>query len=91
MINKDLSKGYHRLHYKINKWKVKGIFGILNYISENVTLVHLMDTFGNVNHAVSIFGYWMFENNYKKVLPLTLVSLNVICSPFGRIRTLFHV
>ena len=40
-----------------------------------------MDTVGNVNHAVSIVGYCVFESKYKKALPLTLDSLNLICSP----------
>ena len=37
--------------------KMKGNFDILNEISENVTLVKLMDTPGNVNHAISTVGY----------------------------------
>ena len=57
-------------------------FGILHGISENVTMVKLMDTVGNVNHAVIIVGYWIFESNYRKALPLTTESLNVICSHF---------
>ena len=47
----------------INK---KGKFDIMNDISENITLVQLMDSFGNVNHAVSIVLYWIFESNNKR-------------------------
>ena len=65
-------------------------------MSENVTLVQLMESVGNVNHAVSILVYWMFESNYKKELLLTLYSLNIICSPleregmFASFETVFH-
>ena len=38
------------------QWKQKGTFDALNDISDNVTLFQLMDSIGNVNHAVSIFG-----------------------------------
>ena len=40
-----------------------------------------MDTYDNVNHALSIFGYCIFDSNYKKALPLTLDSFNLIYSP----------
>ena len=32
-------------------------FDIIHDISENVTLVQLMDAVGDANHAVSIVGY----------------------------------
>ena len=57
----------------------QGSFDILHEISENITLLQLMDSVGTVNHAVIIVGYWIFESNYKKELPLTLDSLNLIC------------
>ena len=60
----------------------QGSFNILHDISENVTLVHLMETFVNVNHGVSIVGYWIFDSNYKFSLPLTIDPFNRICSPF---------
>ena len=40
-----------------------------------------MEIIGSLNHAVSIVGYWIFDSRYKKTLPLTLYSLNIICSP----------
>ena len=46
-------------------------FDILNDISENVTLVQLMDSIGNVNHSISIVGHWIFDSNYNKALCLT--------------------
>ena len=39
-------------------------YDILTDISEHVTLVELMDYLGNVNHAISVFGYWIFDSNY---------------------------
>ena len=44
------------------KWK-KEQFDILHDISENFTLVQLLGSVGNVNNAVSIFEYWVFESN----------------------------
>ena len=65
--------GEQHLHYNINIWK-KGNFEILHDISENFTLVQLMEIFGNVNHAVSIVSYWIFNCNYKKAFLLAINS-----------------
>ena len=46
-------------------------FDILNEMSENFTLVQLMESLGNANHATSIVGHWIFDSNYKKALCLT--------------------
>ena len=61
----------HHLHYNIKKWGKQVSFYILRDISENVTFVQLMDSVVNVNHAVSIVGYCIFEYNYTKALSLT--------------------
>ena len=58
--------------------KNQGSFEIIHDIRENVTLVQLIFTVGDVNHALSIFGYWIFNSNYKKALLLTLDSLNLV-------------
>ena len=63
--------GEQHLRYNFNKCKNKGAFDILNDVSENVSLVQLMDTLGDLNHAISIVGYWIFESNYEKALHLT--------------------
>ena len=47
------------------QWKKKGSFDILHGISENVTLVKLIDTIGNINNTVSIVGNWIFDLNEK--------------------------
>ena len=57
-----------------------GNFDILNNISERVTLVKLMDSLGNVNHAVSLVWEWISDSNYEKDLLLTIESFNLICS-----------
>ena len=55
-----------------------------------------MDIVENVNHAVSILGYCIFDSNIKNLLPLTLDSLNIVCSPsvgkgmFAVFETVFH-
>ena len=87
--------GGQHLHYNINKQK-RGQFDIIHDISEKIALVQLMDSVGNVNHAMSIFGYRTFDSTYKKALPLTLDSLNLICSTllgevmFDMFEKLFH-
>ena len=54
----------------------------MNDISESFTLVHLMDTVVNLNHAVSIVGKLIADSSCKNVLPLTRESLNITCSYF---------
>ena len=51
-------------------FKHKGYFNLLNNTSEHVTLVKLMDSLGNMNHAISVVGYWIFDSNYEKTLVL---------------------
>ena len=65
----------------MNIWHKKDAFDILKNISEYVTLVQLLDSFVDVNHVISIVGYWVFDSNYEKVLFLTKESLYIICSP----------
>ena len=62
MTDQVRNMGEQRLHYNINKWKNSQI-EIRHNTSENFTLVQLMDIVGNVNHAVSIVGYWIFYSN----------------------------
>ena len=56
-------------------------FDIPNDMSEDVTLVHLIDSLVNVNRAISIVGNWIFDSIYKKALCLIHESLGLICSP----------
>ena len=54
-------KGEPRFYYSLKKYKNKGSYDIMIDINENVTLVQLMDYLGNVNHAISVVGYWIFD------------------------------
>ena len=63
------------------KYKKKGQYNFLGDISENVTLVQLMYSLGNVTHAISVVGNWIFDSNYEKSLVLNRASLEVICDP----------
>ena len=40
-----------------------------------------MDTIGNVNHAISVVGYLIFDSNYERELVLNRESLEIICAP----------
>ena len=55
-----------------------GSYDILTDISEHVTLVQFMDYLGNLNHAISIVGYWIYDSNYDKALVPNIESLNII-------------
>ena len=74
-------KDEQRLRYNMKIWHKNDAFDILKKISEFLTLVQLLNSLGNVNHAISIVGYWVFDSNYDKVLCLTKESLYIICSP----------
>ena len=53
---------------------------ILNEISENNTLVQLIETLVNANHATNIVDNCIFDSNNKKPLRLTREYLDLICS-----------
>ena len=81
MLNRKRNKGEARVHYKLIKYKKIGDHKILEDISANVTLVQLMDSLGNVNHAISVVGSWIFDSNYERSLILNKASLDMICAP----------
>ena len=72
MINRKRNKGEARVHYKLMKYKRMGDYKILEDISANVTLVQLMDSLRNVNHAIIVVGSWMFDSNYERALVLNM-------------------
>ena len=76
IVDKSINKGDHSLCNKLKKSRKLVTFDILNNISDHVTLVKLMDSLGNINHAVSVVGKFIFDSNYEKALPLTIESLN---------------
>ena len=69
------------MYYILSKYKKKGSYDILIDISEHVTLFQLMYYLGNVNHSISVIGYWIFDSNYEKALVLNRESLDMICAP----------
>ena len=40
-----------------------------------------MNSIGDVNHAISVVGSWIFDSNYERALVLNKVSLDMICAP----------
>ena len=64
-------KGEHHLIYNKKVWHKSDDFDIINNTSEYVTLVKLLDSLENVNHAISIVGYFIFDSNYDKAIFLT--------------------
>ena len=40
-----------------------------------------MDSLGNVNHPISVVGYWIFGSNYEKSLVLNRAALDMMCAP----------
>ena len=81
MTSRRKIKGEQNLRYNMTIRKKNDAFDILNDMSENVTLVQLMDSLGNMSHAISIVGHWIFDSNFKKALCLTQESLDIIFSP----------
>ena len=70
--NEKYIKGEPRVYYSLTKYKNMGSYDILTDISEHVTLVQLMDYLGNVNNAISVVGYWIFDSNYEKAFGLNI-------------------
>ena len=78
--NKKVNVGEARVHYNLIKYKKMREYKTLEDISANVNLVQLMDSLGNVNHAISVVGKWIYDSNYAKVLVLNRASLDIpIC------------
>ena len=71
MKNRIKINGKQNLRYNLTIWKKIYAFDILNFISEYVTLVQLMDSLRNVNFTISIVGHWIFDSRYKKALFFT--------------------
>ena len=69
--NELFKKVEPKVNYSLVKYENKGSCYILTDISENFTMVQLMDTLGNTNHDISAVGYFIFDSNYKIALVLT--------------------
>ena len=69
------------MHYNLIKYKKISKYKILEDISEKVILVQLMDSWGNMNRAISVVGKWIFDSNYEKLLVLNRESLDMSSAP----------
>ena len=81
MLNNKINKGEVRVNYKLMKYMMMGDYNFFEDISANVTLVQLMDSLGNVNHAISVVGNWIFDSNYERALVRNMASLDMIGAP----------
>ena len=79
--NENKIKGEPKVHYRLREYKKKGSYDVLIVISENVTLDKFMDSLVNVNHAISVVGYWIFDSNYEKSLVLNIEFLDIFYAP----------
>ena len=68
MSNRRKIKGEHNLRYNLTIWSKNDSFDVLNDISQIFTLVQLIESLGNLNHAIIIVGHWVFDSNYRKAL-----------------------
>ena len=80
MKNRRKIKCEQNLQYNLTIWNKNDDFDILNEISEDITLLQLMDSLGNVYHDISVVGNYISDSNYKKALCLTQESLDIIFS-----------
>ena len=69
------------MYYSLRKYNNMVSFYFLTDIREHVTLFQFMDSLVNVNHAISVVGYWIFDPNYNRALVLNIESLDMICTP----------
>ena len=90
ILDREKNKGGKRLHYKIQIWRVKGGFDILNDINENATSVQLMDTVVNLNHLVITVIYWIFDSNDKKITSIDNVIIEYHILSLVRGRSFCH-
>ena len=59
MKEEAIEKGEQHLNYKMEQQKKTGIFDILNNMGKYVTLVPLMGSVVNLNHAGNLVGKWI--------------------------------
>ena len=81
ILKNEKIKGTPRVYYILRKYKKMSSFDILTDITEHVNLVQLIISLGNVNRAISVVGYWIFDSNYEITLVLNRKLLDMICAP----------
>ena len=77
--NEKIIKGKPRVYDSLSKYKKMGSYDILKDRGEHVTLFQLMYSLVNGNRDISVFGYWIFDSNYKKAIVINKESLGMIC------------
>ena len=92
MVEKERNKGEQHIRYKLKRGKKIGSFLIMNNISDKITLVQLMVSFGNENHAFSVGGRLIFDYKYKISLQFSIESLELIsyCSGEDKLFAFFY-
>ena len=70
MKNVNKIKGEPKVHYSLKEYKKNGSYDIMTDISENFTLVQLMDYLGNANHAIIVVGTGYLTQTTKEHLYL---------------------
>ena len=70
--NEKKLKGKQRVYDSLRIYKNMGSYDIITEISEHVTLFQVIYYLGNVNHAISVVWYWIFDSKYEKVLVLNI-------------------
>ena len=78
--NEKTFTGEPRVYYILRRYKKMGSFDILTHITEHVNMVQFMNYWGNVNHSISVVGYWIFQSKYERALVLDIESLDMICA-----------
>ena len=41
-----------------------------------------MSSLVNVNHSISVVGYWIFDSNYKNAYVINREPLDIVCAPY---------
>ena len=68
IINDNVrNKCDQQYQYTLNNGYKRGTSDIIYNMSEHVTLVKLVDTLVNINHAISIYGVWIYAENDKNI------------------------
>ena len=68
------------MHYRIQEWHTFTTYDILQNQSNYPTVCLLLDTAHRADHCITVCGKWIFDSNFKLVLPLTRACLNYVCS-----------
>ena len=75
-----INKGDRTSHWvgnsKLKELDINDLFEMKHMIKDME-----LDSLGNVNHDISVIGYWIFDSNYKRSLVLNRELLDMISSP----------